>query len=222
MNWISKFQLFLFDFDGLLVNTEILHLEAYRRVCLQRGFVLDWDLKRFVQAAHVDAVSLRHDIYRELPDLYLQEPKWDVIYAEKKAMYQKLLHEGELQLMPGVADLLTHLHRANIRRCVVTHALKAQTDLIRSKIPLLETIPVWITRENYQEPKPSPQCYQKALQMLKKKGDRTIGFEDSLRGLKAMIEAGVDRCVWVSEHTQLKTLPSNVACYTSITDVHEK
>ena len=33
MDWIKKYQLFLFDFDGLLVNTEEMHFLAYKQMC---------------------------------------------------------------------------------------------------------------------------------------------------------------------------------------------
>ena len=84
--------------------------------------------------------------------------------------------------MPGVEKLLRALEAAKIRRCVVTHSALAQTALIRSKIPVLQTLPQWITREDYEKPKPNPECYLKAIQLYGKMGDRIVGFEDSVRG----------------------------------------
>ena len=43
MNWISNYDLFLFDLDGLLVDTEKLHFEAYKRLCSRFGYELAWD-----------------------------------------------------------------------------------------------------------------------------------------------------------------------------------
>lgn len=187
MQWIHHYQLFLFDFDGLLVNTEELHYQAYIRMCAQRGFRLTWDFVRYSAAAHHEATGLREQIYAEFPALQAQEPRWEVLYEEKKAAFMQILQEGAIQLMPGVASLLAALEKANIPRCVVTHSPLKVVSLIRQNNPILNTIPHWITREDYEQPKPSPQCYQLAIQRLAHPQQRVIGFEDSPRGLKALL-----------------------------------
>ena len=206
MQWIQSFDLFLFDFDGLLVNTEELHFAAYRKMCQQRGYDLDWTLSDFFQAAHFNASGLKNAIYQKFPQLQQEEPRWEVLYAEKKRCYQELLEKGTLSLMPGVPEVLIALEKAGKRRCVVTNSTKPQVDLIKEKIPLLKTIPVWLTRENYREPKPHPECYLTAIQQLGKPGDRMIGFEDSTRGLQALKEAGVSKVLLIgpADHPQMK------------------
>jgi HAD superfamily hydrolase (TIGR01509 family) len=191
MQWFEKFDLFLLDFDGLLVNTEELHFSAYKEMCRRRGFALNWNLTRFFGAAHFHATGLKEAIYQEFPQLLQQEPNWAVLYAEKKKIYQELLEKGDLELLVGVAEVLQGLADLGKRRCVVTNSAQVQTDLVRQRVPLLNTISAWFTRETYQEPKPHPECYLKAIEQLGKPGDRLIGFEDSVRGLKALAGAGV-------------------------------
>jgi beta-phosphoglucomutase len=183
MKWIHDFQLFLFDFDGLLVNTEHLHLQAYENMLGKRGYRLGWSFGRFCELAHLNATAVREGIYAQFPDL---EPNWEILYKEKKENYFQLLQSGKVELMPGVELLLKALVDARIRTCVVTNALFDQTLLIRSQIPLLKTIPHWVTREEYEKPKPSPECYLRAIQLYGEKGDRIVGFEDSVRGLEAL------------------------------------
>lgn len=188
MKWISKFQLFLFDFDGLLVNTEELHFKAYIRMCAKRGFHLNWSFPRYSEAAHHHATGLRDQIYEEFPELCKQEPNWDVLYEEKKRAFLKILEEESVPLMPGVADLLQSLQEAGIQRCVVTHSPKSLVQLIRRQNPVLNTIPHWITREDYSLPKPHPECYQTAISRFAKDSGRVIGFEDTPRGLNALMQ----------------------------------
>jgi beta-phosphoglucomutase len=214
MNWIRNYQLFLFDFDGLLVNTEELHYQAYIDMCTNRGFHLAWDFYRYLEAAHHEATGLRDQIYAEFPDLYKQEPDWTILYEEKKLAFVKLLKEGATQLMPGVFSLLEALQEANIKRCVVTHSATLLIDLIRSQNPILNTIPHWITREHYILPKPNPECYQLAIKQLAKEGDRIIGFEDSPRGLKALMETSAKAILICPEHTPyLQSILSSQICY---------
>jgi HAD superfamily hydrolase (TIGR01509 family) len=183
MKWIRGFQLFLFDFDGLLVNTEHIHYQAYVNMLAQRGVKMDWSFARFCELAHYNADALREQIYVEFPDI---EPNWDKLYAEKKRIYYELIGSGKVELMPGVEKLLRALEKEKIRRCVVTHSLLEQIQLLRSQHAVLQTIPHWITREDYARPKPDPACYLQAIRMYGRAGDKIIGFEDSVRGLQAL------------------------------------
>jgi beta-phosphoglucomutase len=187
MQWIHNYQLFLFDFDGLLVNTEELHFLAYRKMCEERGFPLDWSFERFSLAAHYKSTDLRDHIYQEFPELRVQEPDWSVLYAEKKKALLAILETGGVTMMPGATELLLALKEANIMRSVVTHSPTSLINLIRAQNPILDTIPHWITREDYTHPKPDPECYQTAIKRLAKPGDKVIGFEDSPRGLHALL-----------------------------------
>ena len=217
-HWIKNFTLFLFDFDGLLVNTEKLHFEAYRKMCQRRGVVLPWTLTEFFERAHFTAEGLREALYTQFPQLYEEEPCWEVLYEEKKQIYQELLEKGELELMPGVAPLLKRLETEKIKRCVVTNSWKIQVDEIKKHLPLLDSIPLWLTRECYERAKPDPDGYQTALKLLAEQGDVSIGFEDSMRGLCALIDAKVDQAVLISpwDYPQMrKNLPVGIECYSS-------
>ena len=187
MEWIHDFGLFLFDLDGLLVDTESLHYQAYVNLCRKRGFHLDWSFVEFCAIAHSSSEGLKEEIYAKFPSLYEKEPNWNVLYEEKKKEYLSLLQNKKIPLMPGAHALLEKLQEENIPRCVVTNSLKEQTDFLKAKVPLLQTIPHWITRESYEAAKPHPECYLKAIQLFSQ-NKPVIGFEDSLRGLKALLQ----------------------------------
>lgn len=187
MHWIHSFDLFLFDFDGLLVNTEWLHYEAYKKMCADRGFVLDWDFPRYIEAAHYRAEGLQEQIYEKFPELKASEPDWSVLYEEKRKALVHLYRSEPIPLMEGVEKLLLALKKADIPRSVVTHSDRDLVKIIREKNPVLDTIPYWTVREDYSEPKPSPECYLSAIEKLAKPGDKAIGFEDTPRGLTALL-----------------------------------
>lgn len=183
MQWIRKFDLFLFDFDGLLVNTEPLHYQAYVNALAKRGYLLPLSFSQFFELAHLSSDAWKEALYASIPGLDLD---WASLYKEKKEAYAALAISGKVELMPGVMSLLESLQKADVRRVVVTHSSLAHTQLLRSQLPILQTLPHWITREDYDQPKPNPECYQKAIALYGKKGDRIIGFEDSVRGLRAL------------------------------------
>lgn len=186
MQWINPYQLFLFDFDGLLVNTEEIHFQAYQKMCKGRGYSLPWTFERYCSIAHYDAEGIREKIYAEFPQL--KELDWMTLYHEKKKWVEKLLKEGAVKLMPGVAPLLTALKEQKIKCCVVTHSPPEQVNLICQQQPLLKTIDNWVTRNDYSHPKPNPECYLKAIQLYAQPGDKIVGFEDTPRGLTALMQ----------------------------------
>lgn len=187
MQWIDYFDLFLFDCDGLLVNSEPLHYQAYRNMCEKRGLVLPWDFSTFLSIAHKDGTALQEAVTAEFLQKGIEIPEWKILYREKKEQYQSLLDHGKISLMPGVHLLLSILEKKKKKRCVVTHSPLVQIEAIRSQHEILQTIPHWITREDYAQPKPDPECYLRAISLFGEKGDHIIGFEDSLRGVKALL-----------------------------------
>lgn len=187
MDWIHNYQVFLFDLDGLLVNTEELHFMAYKNMLKARGFDLPWDFNRYCQTAHYHSDRIRDELFELFPALREQEPSWDVLYSEKKNAMVKLLKSGAVHLMPGVEELLFALQKTNITSCVVTHSPDELVRIIREKNPLLNSISKWITRHDYNEPKPSSECYLRAISKYAKENDTVIGFEDTPRGLTALM-----------------------------------
>jgi len=187
MEWIHRYQLFMFDFDGLLVNTEHLHYEAYRKMCADRGVDFTWDFDHYCRFAHYEAIGFREALFHDFPALKESEPNWDTLYEEKKAALMELVRQGKTELMPGVEPLLKALEKANIKRCVVTHSPSLLIETIREQNPVLNTIPNWITREHYSNPKPDSECYLTAIQKYAQESDSIIGFEDTPRGLRALM-----------------------------------
>jgi beta-phosphoglucomutase len=204
ISWLTSFDLLLFDFDGLLVDTEELHFAAYAQAVRERGFFLPWTFQRYTQCSHVGGTGLRDALEEEFPTLF-QELPWERFYEEKRALLTTILESAPLKLLPGVEELLAAASEHEIRRCVVTHSRKRDIECIRGRIPALQSIPHWVTREDYTRPKPHPEPYLTALARHGKPGDRVIGFEDALRGLDSLEAAGALGVLICSpEHPQLK------------------
>jgi len=89
MDWINEYQLFLFDLDGLLVNTEELHYSAYKQMLERRGFSLSWDFRRYCHTAHYYSDKIASELYELFPELYSQESSWDTLYGEKKKHHDR-------------------------------------------------------------------------------------------------------------------------------------
>jgi len=182
---LNQFDLFLFDFDGLLVNTEELHQRAYEKALKKRGCTLPWDFTTYITNAHKSPVHLKNEMIKQCPQL--EQEHYENFYEDKKKLYQELLLSDHLSLMDGVDRMLKLVK--DKPHAVVTNSNRLQTEMIKKALPILESIPLWITREDYTEPKPAPDSYRKALEKLPR--GRAIGFEDSLKGINALKSADI-------------------------------
>jgi beta-phosphoglucomutase len=186
MKWIDEFDLFLFDFDGLLVNTEPLHYEALKRLCRTKNLELNWTFDQYCYEVHLGSENLKRAVYDTFPTLLQTEPNWSVFYEGKKKFYMDLLKSSSLNLMNGVDRVLDQIKNKKKKSCIVTNSPKEQIEFIRSKIPQLRAIEHIVSREQYKTPKPSSECYLRAIELYGEMGDKIIGFEDSMKGLKAL------------------------------------
>jgi beta-phosphoglucomutase-like phosphatase (HAD superfamily) len=94
--------------------------------------------------------------------------------------------------MPGVEKLLTLLEKASFPRCVVTNSPNDHVTLLKKQSPLLQTIPLWIGRNEYTHPKPHPEPYLTATYHFPHiPKNRIVAFEDSLKGAASALAAGI-------------------------------
>jgi beta-phosphoglucomutase len=202
VQWIQEVDLFLFDCDGLLVDTEYLHYQAYKKMCSDRGFILTWDFLTYCSMAHMGADLFQKKLYNFFPALYKQEPNWAVLHQEKQRAILDILSREGVSLMPGVKRVLEFLQSHGARCVVVTHSPSELTDAIKKHHPVLQAIPHWVTREDYDKPKPAPDSYLKAIELYAKQKDRVLGFEDTIRGWRALKLASVQAVVVSSVLTE--------------------
>lgn len=182
---------FLFDLDGVLVQSEEIHHLAYRRMCAQRGESLEWTFEQYCLAAHYGPERLERELRRALPGLFARQPSWDALYAEKSRIYLELLASESAPMQPGAEALLRRLAEAGREHAIVTNSTRAQVALLRRRHPALDAVPTWLTREEYAAAKPAPDAYLEALRRLGRNAGDCLGFEDTPRGLQALFAAGV-------------------------------
>ena len=211
----TRYDGYLFDFDGLLVDTEKLHFEAYKQMCDFYDQHLDWDFNTFAYFAHANDTALKCALIEKF-DLF-KKMDWKELYAKKTFFYGEVLKTTAVDLMPGVIRLLLDLQQKDITRCVVTNSKKSQIEAICSLQPILKTIPYWITREDYTLPKPNSECYKLAIEKFSMKNP--VGFEDSKKGMRALIDSGA-KAVWVTQ-TPDDTFGDQIIRLNNLAEVYE-
>jgi HAD superfamily hydrolase (TIGR01509 family) len=199
--FLHRFTVFCFDFDGLLVDTEPLHYKAYCELGKIWNLSYEWDYDTYLRHAHSQSMGVLRVLEKQFPHLLGEKGKKFV--EAKQAIYERLLKETPPKLMPGAEIFLNQLEKEKRFCCVVTNSCRAHVDIVKRSHPVLQRIPLWITREDYDKPKPAPDGYQAALACTQCEPDQALGFEDSLKGVQALKQAGI-QAVWICPKQQVK------------------
>ena len=175
----------LFDFDGLIVDTESPSLAAWRWIYAQHGQELT--LERW--SAAVGTVD-GFDPMAHLESLVGKELERDVLNA-RRFEHELTLVEAE-QLRPGVAQYLADAERLGLRKAIVSSGSRPWIDRHLARLERLYGWDAIVTADGDQvRAKPSPTLYLEALGLLSLRPDEAIALEDSPNGIRAAKAAGL-------------------------------
>jgi HAD superfamily hydrolase (TIGR01509 family) len=186
----------LWDNDGVLVDTEALYFQATRELLASVGATLSEAL--YIELFLREGRGAWH-LARELGET---EERIAELTRLRNARYAELLLQGNW-VYPGVADAIRVLG-ARYRMAIVTSSEREHFEVIHRASELLPHFELVLTRRDYVHSKPDPEPYLTALQRMRVTADDCLVIEDSERGLRAALAAGI-RC-WMIRSPFTRTL----------------
>ena len=189
----------IFDFDGVIVDSEPLHLRAFQRTVETLGLKLS-PTDYYSRYLACDDKSF---FKRFLEDRGKQETEREIarLVEEKGVCFEEMIGES-IRIFPGVVEFLEAI-RGKFHVAIGSGALTGEINLILKRKGLSEFFGFVIGADYTENPKPSPEVYLKCLERLKRDYDSTIEaaqcvvFEDSPHGVLAAKRAGM-RCVGIA------------------------
>lgn len=176
----------IFDFDGLILDTEWPDYLSWQRVYRKYGCELavqDWG-----QIVGGDAES-DFDPYVHLETLSGQTIDRDEIWISRRKEYLEDLDQQEV--LPGVLSLLEDSERLGLRRAVASSSPENWVRGHLARLGLYQRFDAIKTADDVQQIKPNPELYLAALSALGVAADEAIVFEDSPNGVTAARAAGI-------------------------------
>jgi HAD superfamily hydrolase (TIGR01509 family) len=165
----------LFDFDGVLADTEPLHWRAWRDIVAPFGIDLDW--VTFQTTCKLCALALKPVTPDELR----------VHYPQKRKLFHDLVG-GRSLISQDLVSLIKSL--TQYRLGVVTSSNLAEIEPILQKERLLQVLGTVIYGNDVRHHKPDPEPYLIAMERLGVAACDTVVFEDSAAGMQSARAAG--------------------------------
>jgi len=162
----------VFDFDGLIVDTETPLIDSYGEVHARHGVA--FDRARFVR-------SVGHSEYTFDP-WHGFSPHTDraSLELERRTYKDEILHRQPI--LPGVESLLSAARTAGIHIGLASNSEHSWVEPHLQRIGLFEYFEFLACREDAPSPKPEPDLYNLVLNRFGLRGHEAIAFEDSHTG----------------------------------------
>jgi HAD superfamily hydrolase (TIGR01509 family) len=187
----------VFDFDGVLVDSEPLHFRAFQELAGPLGVSLDYSRYLQTYIGFDDRDALRHMLTgRAEPLDETMEQRVAALCQQKQQVFERLLAEGAAAL-PGAFELA----RASAGRWPIAIASGATAGEIAQMLQTVgqgEAFDVIVSADDVARSKPDPQSYALAVERLKREKGRPgltpgacLAIEDTETGLASARAAGL-------------------------------
>ncbi len=175
----------VFDFDGLILDTEVPSYQAWQEVYRSNGHELP--LENWV---HVIGTSFGvFDPYLDLQTLTGAAINRQHVEAYTRARTLELL-QG-MQPMPGVLETIQAAHRLGLRLAVASSSSSAWVLSHLRRLGLEQAFEVIVTRDDVTAVKPDPALFRLAVERMGLPPGDALALEDSLNGILSARAAGL-------------------------------
>jgi len=177
---------FLFDFDGLIVDTETASRAAWEWLYREHGFELPADKWLTL----VGTIGAPWDPMTHLEGLVGAPLAQEELNAQRRD-HELTLLEAEA-LRPGIADYLDEAKRLRLKRAIVSSSTRRWVDMHLARLERTVGWDAIVTADHdVARAKPRPDLYEEALELLGVEAGEAVAFEDSLNGVRAARSAGI-------------------------------
>lgn len=192
-------QAIVFDFDGVIANSEPLHLRAFQEALAEDGIALTAE-EYYARYLGYDDVGMFEALARDR-EMPASARSITEMVALKGNKLQRMMHGGEV-LFPGAVRFIREAAEA-VPIAIASGALRHEIHEILDAAGLRSLFTVIVAAGDTPESKPSPAPYLLAFERLRQstglelEKHRSVAIEDSRWGLESAHGAGL-RCVAVT------------------------
>ncbi len=165
------FRAVLFDFDGVIVNSEPLHFLAFHEVLRSEGVDLA-EQEYYREIIGFDDRGAFQHIY-VVRGMELEPKVMLRLLTRKSQVMMDLIRERRHEALPGAAEFVRALWR-NCPLAICSGALREEVEILLEGVSLRDCFKVIVAAEDVTRGKPDPQGYHLAAKRLSEKLDHAL------------------------------------------------
>jgi beta-phosphoglucomutase len=184
----------IFDFDGVIANTEPCHLSAFNQVFAEFGIELSPEIYYSKYLGFTDCEMLE-DVRRDYKSDFKCK-SIEQLAEQKTKIFHRLISRGD-SLIDGIVEFVLELKKNNIKVAINSGAIMADIELILRGTKIEKAFDVIVSADDIEKGKPDPQGYLLALKNLNANSKNQIAagecavIEDSKWGIISAQKAGI-------------------------------
>jgi HAD superfamily hydrolase (TIGR01509 family) len=175
----------IFDFDGLILETEEPTYQSWAEVYQSFGFSLPFSTWK----ANVGTTQGDFDPQLELERLVKDPLDWEAVESRRRMIENELIEAQPV--LPGVVQYLNDARTLGLKVGLASNSPSDWVIRHLTRLGLLDRFDHLSTSDYVQHIKPDPELYLVALHALNLKANEAIALEDSLLGVRAARQAGI-------------------------------
>lgn len=174
----------VFDFDGVVVNTEWHHEVCWQQVAKERNQPLTHE-------QYVAGFGVKNDRFiSEILGWTTDPEEIKQISVRKEEIFQKHAQKNSIELIQGILEFLHQLEKHGIPCAIASSSILKNIHIVLEHSPAKRFFSEIVSGEDVKVGKPNPACFLRAAEKLHLPPDRCIVFEDALLGVEAASKAG--------------------------------
>ena len=184
----------IFDFDGVIFDSEPLHFEACYIVFKKYGITLDYD----EYFAHYVGLSDKEIFPKVLSthQMPLQQDEINQLIEMKIDTYYEIVNtKNDLHPIDGIHEFLAMTHQHHLKIAICSGSKRKEIDIALLKLSngsLKKYFQIIVTIDNLSQGKPSPEGYLYTAKQLNIHPKNCLAIEDSPHGIKAAKAANME------------------------------
>lgn len=179
----------IFDFDGIIVDSEPMHFDAFNEVLNPLHVEMSWEDYCETYIGFDDRDAFRTVLKNHNKPICNNEIK--CLIEQKAKVFQTYILKGEAKPLPGAVELIKSIP-SQLPVALCSGALREDIDPIIKKLGIADCFCQIITAEDTDKSKPDPAPYQLALKKLQiETPEAVIAIEDTPAGIISAKGAGL-------------------------------
>ena len=181
---MKKIKGFIFDMDGLLVDTEKLYNRFWRQAAEDYGYRMDAETALSIMSMDKNFAS------KKLKGLFGEDFPFDHVKDHRRVIMQDFVDKEGVELKKGAKELLAYLTEHGYRKAIATMSPMERVENYLKDFGILERFDAFVCGPDVKIGKPEPDIYLKAAEKLGVLPEECMALEDSPNGILAAYRAG--------------------------------